>query len=52
MFHYCSALLTFYKVRGDPEIFTKFMRAHKCYDLIPTSAKLIIFDTQLSVSCS
>ncbi|ESO88020.1 hypothetical protein LOTGIDRAFT_193883 [Lottia gigantea] len=25
------------------------MRAHKCYDLIPTSAKLVIFDTQLNV---
>lgn len=26
------------------------MRAHKCYDIIPTSAKLVIFDTQLNVS--
>jgi len=26
------------------------MRAHKCYDLIPTSAKLVVFDTQLNVS--
>lgn len=32
------------------QAFAKFMRAHKCYDLIPTSAKLVIFDTQLNVS--
>lgn len=31
-------------------VFGKFMRAHKCYDIIPTSAKLVIFDTQLNVS--
>ncbi|KAK3092419.1 hypothetical protein FSP39_002587 [Pinctada imbricata] len=31
------------------QVFAKFMRAHKCYDLIPTSAKLVIFDTQLNV---
>ncbi len=26
------------------------MKAHKCYDLIPTSSKLVIFDTELPVS--
>lgn len=31
------------------QVFAKFMHAHKCYDLIPTSAKLVIFDTQLMV---
>ncbi|XP_055352286.1 5'-AMP-activated protein kinase subunit gamma-1-like [Paramacrobiotus metropolitanus] len=30
-------------------IFGKFMEAHTCYDLIPTSSKLVVFDTQLSV---
>ncbi|KAL4222675.1 5'-AMP-activated protein kinase subunit gamma-2 [Mactra antiquata] len=30
-------------------VFAKFMRAHKCYDIIPTSAKLVIFDTKLNV---
>ncbi|XP_023933008.1 5'-AMP-activated protein kinase subunit gamma isoform X4 [Lingula anatina] len=29
--------------------FASFMRAHKCYDLIPTSSKLVVFDTQLGV---
>lgn len=35
---------------NEEQVFAKFMRAHKCYDLIPTSAKLVIFDTQLNVS--
>lgn len=30
-------------------VFTKFMTAHNCYDLIPTSSKLLVFDTQLGV---
>ncbi|KAL8596722.1 hypothetical protein ACOMHN_025772 [Nucella lapillus] len=34
---------------NEDQVFSKFMRAHKCYDLIPTSAKLVIFDTQLNV---
>ena len=25
------------------------MKAHKCYDLIPTSSKLVVFDTELPV---
>lgn len=33
----------------DSLIFVKFFRFHKCYDLIPTSAKLVVFDTQLQV---
>lgn len=33
----------------DDEIFVKFFRFHKCYDLIPTSAKLVVFDTELLV---
>lgn len=34
---------------NEDQVFAKFMRAHKCYDLIPTSAKLVIFDTKLNV---
>ncbi|VDN01612.1 unnamed protein product [Thelazia callipaeda] len=30
-------------------VYSSFMRAHKCYDLIPTSTKLVVFDTQLKV---
>jgi len=29
-------------------IFVKFFGFHQCYDLIPTSAKLVVFDTQVS----
>lgn len=30
-------------------VFVKFFKYHKCYDLVPTSAKLVVFDTQLLV---
>ncbi|XP_053694510.1 uncharacterized protein LOC128742240 isoform X2 [Sabethes cyaneus] len=33
----------------ESQIFVKFFRFHKCYDLVPTSAKLVVFDTQLLV---
>lgn len=28
----------------------RFMRSHKCYDIVPTSSKLVVFDTTLQVS--
>ncbi|GAB0094829.1 5'-AMP-activated protein kinase subunit gamma-1 [Sergentomyia squamirostris] len=37
------------KEEDESQIFVKFFRFHKCYDLIPTSAKLVVFDTQLLV---
>ena len=30
--------------------FVRFMKSHKCYEIIPTSAKLVVFDVQLLVS--
>lgn len=35
----------------DPDIFIymNFMKTHTCYDAIPTSSKLVIFDTTLQV---
>ncbi|XP_014256838.1 5'-AMP-activated protein kinase subunit gamma-2 isoform X2 [Cimex lectularius] len=33
----------------ESQIFVKFFKFHKCYGLIPTSAKLVVFDTQLLV---
>lgn len=35
----------------DPDtfIYTNFMKSHSCYDAIPTSSKLVIFDTTLQV---
>jgi len=36
---------------NNPElVYAKFMTAYHCYDLIPTSSKLVVFDTQLNVS--
>lgn len=26
------------------------MKSHRCYDLVPTSSKLVVFDTSLQVS--
>lgn len=30
-------------------IYSGFMKSHRCYDLIPTSSKLVVFDTSLQV---
>uniref|UniRef100_A0A2K5E8P2 CBS domain-containing protein n=1 Tax=Aotus nancymaae TaxID=37293 RepID=A0A2K5E8P2_AOTNA len=31
-------------------VYMRFMRSHKCYDIVPTSSKLVVFDTTLQVS--
>uniref|UniRef100_A0A3P8V4K0 Protein kinase, AMP-activated, gamma 3b non-catalytic subunit n=1 Tax=Cynoglossus semilaevis TaxID=244447 RepID=A0A3P8V4K0_CYNSE len=38
-------------VKTDPDTFVymNFMKTHHCYDTIPTSSKLVIFDTTLQV---
>ncbi|XP_076808266.1 5'-AMP-activated protein kinase subunit gamma-1-like isoform X1 [Clavelina lepadiformis] len=33
----------------DSCVYALFMKEHKCYDLIPTSSKLVVFDTKLPV---
>ncbi|XP_072902283.1 5'-AMP-activated protein kinase subunit gamma-1-like isoform X2 [Hemitrygon akajei] len=33
----------------DANIYMNFMKAHQCYDAIPTSSKLVVFDTTLQV---
>uniref|UniRef100_A0A673NKW4 5'-AMP-activated protein kinase subunit gamma-1 n=1 Tax=Sinocyclocheilus rhinocerous TaxID=307959 RepID=A0A673NKW4_9TELE len=30
-------------------VYTRFMKSHRCYDLVPTSSKLVVFDTSLQV---
>ncbi|XP_007907784.2 5'-AMP-activated protein kinase subunit gamma-1 isoform X1 [Callorhinchus milii] len=30
-------------------VYTCFMKSHRCYDLVPTSSKLVVFDTSLQV---
>ena len=34
---------------SDDELYTFFMKSHTCYDIMPKSSKLVIFDTQLAV---
>ncbi|EHB11110.1 5'-AMP-activated protein kinase subunit gamma-2 [Heterocephalus glaber] len=40
-----------FKEEEDSEsgVYMRFMRSHKCYDIVPTSSKLVIFDTTLQV---
>uniref|UniRef100_A0A8C6LND6 5'-AMP-activated protein kinase subunit gamma-1 n=1 Tax=Nothobranchius furzeri TaxID=105023 RepID=A0A8C6LND6_NOTFU len=33
----------------DRNVYTRFMKSHRCYDLVPTSSKLVVFDTSLQV---
>ncbi|XP_018613316.2 5'-AMP-activated protein kinase subunit gamma-1 isoform X2 [Scleropages formosus] len=34
---------------SESGVYTRFMKSHKCYDIIPTSSKLVVFDTTLQV---
>ena len=34
----------------DSDIYMRFMKSHSCYDIVPTSSKLVVFDTGLQVS--
>ncbi|XP_048474541.1 5'-AMP-activated protein kinase subunit gamma-2-like [Rhincodon typus] len=34
---------------SDSDIYMRFMKSHKCYDIVPTSSKLVVFDTSLQV---
>ncbi|KAL0966146.1 hypothetical protein UPYG_G00291510 [Umbra pygmaea] len=38
-------------VAAEPEsdIYMRFMKSHSCYDIVPTSSKLVVFDTGLQV---
>ncbi|XP_015244427.1 PREDICTED: 5'-AMP-activated protein kinase subunit gamma-1-like isoform X4 [Cyprinodon variegatus] len=37
------------KQENDAEVYVNFMKSHNCYDAIPISCKLVIFDTTLQV---
>ncbi|GAB1289478.1 5'-AMP-activated protein kinase subunit gamma-2 [Apodemus speciosus] len=41
--------LEFQEEAEDSEsgVYMRFMRSHKCYDIVPTSSKLVVFDTTL-----
>ncbi|KAM6953741.1 5'-AMP-activated protein kinase subunit gamma-2-like [Aplochiton taeniatus] len=34
---------------SERDIYMRFMKSHKCYDIVPTSSKLVVFDTTLQV---
>ena len=36
-------------LENENQIYVKFFKFYRCYDLIPVSAKLVVFDTQLVV---
>lgn len=46
--HICALLSAFEESESD--IYMRFMKSHKCYDIVPTSSKLVVFDTTLQVS--
>uniref|UniRef100_A0A8C1XHE8 Protein kinase, AMP-activated, gamma 2 non-catalytic subunit a n=1 Tax=Cyprinus carpio TaxID=7962 RepID=A0A8C1XHE8_CYPCA len=35
--------------QSERDIYMRFMKLHKCYDIVPTSSKLVVFDTTLQV---
>ncbi|XP_026157692.1 5'-AMP-activated protein kinase subunit gamma-1 isoform X2 [Mastacembelus armatus] len=38
-----------FHLEPDAVVYMNFMKSHRCYDAIPTSCKLVIFDTKLQV---
>uniref|UniRef100_A0A8C2I629 Protein kinase, AMP-activated, gamma 2 non-catalytic subunit a n=1 Tax=Cyprinus carpio TaxID=7962 RepID=A0A8C2I629_CYPCA len=47
----CAAPLSTSPVeQSESDIYMWFMKSHKCYDIVPTSSKLVVFDTTLQVS--
>uniref|UniRef100_K7FXR2 Protein kinase AMP-activated non-catalytic subunit gamma 2 n=1 Tax=Pelodiscus sinensis TaxID=13735 RepID=K7FXR2_PELSI len=34
---------------SESDIYMRFMKSNKCYDIVPTSSKLVVFDTTLQV---
>uniref|UniRef100_A0A8C9W2Y5 Protein kinase, AMP-activated, gamma 2 non-catalytic subunit a n=1 Tax=Scleropages formosus TaxID=113540 RepID=A0A8C9W2Y5_SCLFO len=47
----CDDFLSLVTAADESEsgVYTRFMKSHKCYDIIPTSSKLVVFDTTLQV---
>ncbi|XP_076054710.1 SNF4/AMP-activated protein kinase gamma subunit isoform X7 [Oratosquilla oratoria] len=49
MGHFMESMTRSELVEDESQILVKFFKYHHTYDLIPTSAKLVIFDTRLQV---
>ncbi|NXE78089.1 AAKG2 kinase, partial [Cochlearius cochlearius] len=45
----CTGLRVNSLEESESDIYVRFMRSHKCYDIVPTSSKLVVFDTTLQV---
>uniref|UniRef100_A0A8C5HI24 5'-AMP-activated protein kinase subunit gamma-1-like n=1 Tax=Gouania willdenowi TaxID=441366 RepID=A0A8C5HI24_GOUWI len=45
----CVIMCVSYYVCPDSDLYMRFMKSHRCYDIIPTSSKLVVFDTALQV---
>uniref|UniRef100_A0A3B3BM65 5'-AMP-activated protein kinase subunit gamma-1-like n=1 Tax=Oryzias melastigma TaxID=30732 RepID=A0A3B3BM65_ORYME len=46
---YVTSSPTFISLEEDASVYLNFMKGHRCYDAIPVSCKLVIFDTTLKV---
>lgn len=46
---FCLLLSFFTAAEPESDIYMRFMKSHKCYDIVPTSSKLVVFDTALQV---
>ncbi|MFH4977126.1 hypothetical protein AB6A40_003835 [Gnathostoma spinigerum] len=46
---FCSDHINKIIFESQDGVYAVFMRAHSCYDLIPVSSKLVVFDTELPV---
>ncbi|NWR67633.1 AAKG2 kinase, partial [Bucorvus abyssinicus] len=45
----CTGLCVNALEESESDIYMRFMKSHKCYDIVPTSSKLVVFDTTLQV---
>uniref|UniRef100_A0A8C8JG89 CBS domain-containing protein n=1 Tax=Oncorhynchus tshawytscha TaxID=74940 RepID=A0A8C8JG89_ONCTS len=48
-FNYIISALLSAVEESERDIYMRFMKSHKCYDIVPTSSKLVVFDTTLQV---
>lgn len=47
--NHCPEFKKIYILDPEHNVYTRFMKSHRCYDLVPTSSKLVVFDTSLQV---
>lgn len=38
-----------FSITDENLVYVKFFKFYRCYDIVPVSAKLVVFDTQLAV---